>query len=235
MVERSDGVICVVDEMQERLGVMDNPNVISVQNTFPFSDKVLEVSENSANITFYFVGGVTPIRGLDIVIAGFSKLIKKHQDVELIIAGNGSELSNIKKRAAELHLTDNVKFLGWVKQNDALRLMEDADIMLLPHKRHIQTDCSSPNKLYQYMYSCKPILASDCKSIERVINETESGLIYKYDDPNSFAECAEKLINDSALRKKLGVNGYKAVKEKYNWAVDSGKLVSLYKKLLNEE
>ncbi len=234
MVLKSDGVICVVDEMKERLNLTSNANAISVQNTFPFIERGSDLNKAESTICFYFVGGITPIRGLDIVVEGFSLLAEKYSNIKLIVAGDGCDLQNIKQKAEEHNISEIVVFLGWVNQYEALNLMQSADIMLLPHKRHIQTDCSSPNKLYQYMYNQKPIIASDCKSIERVIKETESGLIYRYDDPESFAECAEKLINDSELRNRLGMNGYQAVKEKYNWAVDSAKLIELYKKLLNE-
>ena len=232
MAGKADAVICVVDEMKERLGLTNNEKAVSVQNTFPFSEKEITSDHRGVDVKFYFVGGITPIRGLDIIVDGFSKLTAKYENIKLIIAGDGSDLESIKQRASEKNVSEMIEFTGWVKQDKALELMKCADIMLLPHKRHIQTDCSSPNKLYQYMYSAKPILASDCKSIERVINETDSGLVYKYDDPDSFAECAEKLIENPELRIKLGINGYNAVKNKYNWENDSEKLVELYDRIL---
>ena len=101
------------------------------------------------------------------------------------------------------------------------------DVCLIPHVKSDHTDSTIPHKLFQYMYAGKPIIASDCAPIERIVNETGSGLIYKFDDPKEFAEKVSFYVNQgNNLPPNKGKN---AIKVKYNWTVDSEVLSSLYK------
>jgi glycosyltransferase involved in cell wall biosynthesis len=110
-------------------------------------------------------------------------------------------------------------------------LMKKADIGLIPHIRSEQSDNSSPNKLFEYMAAGLPVLASDCVSVKRVIEETNTGATYVFDSPSDFADSVKRLFSD---RKRLAIfasNGIKAIRDKYNWENGSVSLVSLYSSL----
>jgi glycosyltransferase involved in cell wall biosynthesis len=107
-------------------------------------------------------------------------------------------------------------------------MMMEADYTLIPHLRSDHTDSTIPHKLFQYMYAGKPIIASDCKPIKRIVNETKSGYIYEADQPGELAKVLQQLNHDdpgSYVEK-----GRKWVREKYNWSFDSKVLRSLYEK-----
>ena len=80
----------------------------------------------------------------------------------------------------------------------------------------------------------KPVIATNCNPIERIINETKSGLIYKSGDAKDLADKVIQLYKNEKLRKEMGENGKKAVIEKYNWENTSKNLIELYEKIENE-
>ena len=106
--------------------------------------------------------------------------------------------------------------------------IENSQICVIPHVRSEQTDNSSPNKLFQYMYFKKPLISSDCKSLEKLILEENCGLIFKDRDSKDLANKIIKLYSNSDLRKQLGENGHNSVVSKYNWEATSEALRQIY-------
>ena len=81
------------------------------------------------------------------------------------------------------------------------------------------------------MYLNKPVISSDCTSLKRIINETNTGFIYKNDSPEELFDLLEKLNRNRKLLEDLNGNGRKAVMEKYNWNIDKKRLIQAYMEL----
>jgi glycosyltransferase involved in cell wall biosynthesis len=73
-----------------------------------------------------------------------------------------------------------------------------------------------------------PVLVSNCTSIERIVNETQAGLIYIYNSPQDLAQKIIGLISAPEILSTMGANGRKAVLEKYNWRHSSQELIRMY-------
>jgi glycosyltransferase involved in cell wall biosynthesis len=76
-----------------------------------------------------------------------------------------------------------------------------------------------------------PILASDCISIKRVIEETGSGVTYVNDSPENLALKLRELYLDRESLRLMGENGRKAVREHYNWGKSAVSLIQMYSSL----
>ena len=109
--------------------------------------------------------------------------------------------------------------------------MKAADICVIPHIRSVQTDCSSPNKLFQYYIQKKPVISSNCTSIERVLNETKGGKTYTDQSPESFAGVAKEYLENRDSILLDGLNGYNSVIERYNLEVEKTEIIKAYQKL----
>lgn len=230
---KADYIVTVVDEMKKRicnLGVTAE-KVIVLSNTFNL-DNIFELSYQVKNskIVLYYAGGINKHRGLQIIIKGLKYIIPHNKDIIVWIVGTGKYLNTLQKIVSEENLTDYVKFYGQKPFNETLELLSKCDIALIPHLKSEQTDNSSPNKLYQYMYFQKPVIVSNCESLERIVNETSCGTVYQFDNPSSFAESAIKMIN-SGLLETYGKNGRTEVMKKYNWDKSAVPFVSMYNSL----
>ena len=129
----------------------------------------------------------------------------------------GNIAAFLKDQVRSLNLQNNVEFFGMVAKEKTEDLMKKADLGLIPHIRSEQSDNSSPNKLFDYMAAGLPVLASNCISVKRVIDETNSGMTYVFDSPSDFADVLKRLYNDHEKMVIFATNGKKAVAEKYNW------------------
>jgi glycosyltransferase involved in cell wall biosynthesis len=230
-VSLADRVIVVVEEASDRLtGMgMDPEKIHVVSNTvnpehFNFSPE----EKDAENITMIYGGGINYHRGLQTVIKSLLILPEKIPNIRLKIIGPGSYTGQLKKLARELKVDAYITFFERMPLEELLKQVSRSDIALIPHLKTAHTDSTIPHKLFQYMYAGIPIVASDCAPIQRIIEETGTGVCFRSQDPDSFAEVLEGLLSDRDYLKSIPENGRKWVEQKYHWENDAAVLRSIY-------
>lgn len=185
--------------------------------------------------TLIYIGGFVGNRGLEHVIKGMSSVKKYNKHIKLLLVGDGEMMATLRELTKKFDLEDVIDFEGWQPQEKIRSYLEASDIGLVPFKRTPQTDNSSSNKLYQYMYFGLPILATNCISVEKLVNEEQCGVVYEEENSEQFSDNVIRLFEDPKSRKILGRNGKQAVKMKYNWQVEARKLVNVYDELQKDQ
>ena len=147
------------------------------------------------------------------------------------LVGDGRYLADIRKRIVDEHVEDLVVVHGFKKYTQIPEVYENANLAIIPHIKSGHTDNTIPHKIFQYLYAEIPILTSNCDPLERIVNETHSGISYHYDDAEELAGIMEKLYKNPEKLNDYIHNGRQAVVEKYNWAVDGAKLNELYRSI----
>lgn len=228
-VRKADHVITVVSEMKDRLVQNGAPEakIIILENTPPVSSITTGTPGESEVFSLVYVGGVTQHRGLQYVIRGLA-LLGKEIKWRFTIAGDGRFLPELKALTVRVGIDEHVSFKGKIEKQQAESLISRSDLAVLPHVRSVQSDNSSPNKLFEYMAAGIPVLASDCISIKRVIDETGSGVTYVNDSPENLALKLGELYLDRENLRIMGENGRKAVREHYNWENSVVSLIKMY-------
>lgn len=233
-VRKADALIVVVDESAERMiGMSVPPERISVvSNTLNlrgFPHSVPQKRSSTGKKIIIYEGGVTYHRGIQYVIRALSRICRPGFEVEFHVAGTGKYLETLRKLSADLNLDKFVKFSGWQAQEKIYEMIGQADLAVIPHIRSPHTDTTIPHKLFHYMYAGLPILASDCTPIKRIINETSSGYIYRYDDIDELAARISEILTAPGTGTQSG--GREWVLRKYNWDVDKRRLTEVYNRL----
>lgn len=232
MCSKADSIIVVIEEARERLTNLGIPiDKIQVVANYPVLsdfDEIKLKDKNSDRVIFYYAGGIGEHRGLQYIIKGFSLLKEQYPGITLWIFGQGNYRNTLERMVAELNLQSEVIFFGQVSYNEVLKKLMEADIALVPHEKSEHTDTTIPHKIFQYMYAQKAVIASDCKPLTRVLQESHAGISYQYDSPDNFAEAALIFLNSEATRNKFGRNGKKAVENKFNWVKEQEKLKLIY-------
>jgi glycosyltransferase involved in cell wall biosynthesis len=226
-LEAADHIVVVVKEAAQRLKAMglDPGRIKVVSNTLNLKHFRITPAEKSGDDTIlFYAGGLTYHRGLQIVVRAMAQVADPK--IKCWILGEGSYRAELEDLVSGLAMEGQVIFKGWQPYEQMTGMIMDADYTLIPHLRSDHTDSTIPHKLFQYMYAGKPIIASDCKPIERIVNETKSGYIYTSDQPGDLAKVLQQIKNDDPGA--YIENGRKWVSEKYNWSVDSKVLLGLY-------
>jgi glycosyltransferase involved in cell wall biosynthesis len=235
-----DRIITVVQKQKEHL-IYDhkvNPDKITVVHNTVDIDQFKgsptgHISNNDEFIISY-IGSISPYRGLDMAIRAMPEIVSKIPTARLVIVGKGGggSVKELQNRAAQLNVSNSVKFLGWKKYSELPFYFRQADVGILPPYAYKHTEIAAPNKLFEYMYFKVPLLVSDRPTLKAFMEETNAGLAFRTGEAEDFAK---KLLEIYGNPNGYGENGHKAVMEKYNWKIDGERLVSLYNSIGGQE
>ncbi|MFD1685881.1 glycosyltransferase family 4 protein [Halobellus litoreus] len=238
-VENVDALLHESPEQQSyyrehnRISDIDTSVVRNVPDLDRLNDIVIDERTRDEFVVSY-VGGFSPQRGLMTVVEAFSELLEIVTDAALLMVGDGSDtyVSQLKNRCADLGISDNVEFTGWVEFDQVFSYLNESDVSLCPWiGDNIDSECTLPNKLFQSMYMGVPVIVSDLKSMRTVVEETESGVVVDSESVSELANALVELYRDPERCRELGENGRQAVEDKYNFQHEGEQLVSLYERI----
>jgi glycosyltransferase involved in cell wall biosynthesis len=115
----------------------------------------------------------------------------------------------------------HVRFLGWKHHSEHPAYLRHAHIGLLPFVETQHIRITLANKLFDYMGSGIPIVASDVPSMRRIIDETKTGVLVPASNSVALASAMVRLFKNDELRAEMGRNGVAAIAGKYDWAKDA--------------
>ena len=178
-----------------------------------------------------YIGGLTEIRGAREMVLAMGELAKKMPEAKLIFAGkfNPPQLEHLLNR---LEGWSNVRFLGWVERQEAIKLLKSSRgglVLFHPVPNHTE---AMPNKLFEYMAAGIPVIASDFPLWREILMRERAGLLVNPKDPKAIAEAMSWILEHPDEAEAMGRRGQKAVLERYNWERESKKLLALYEELL---
>jgi len=129
------------------------------------------------------------------------------------------------KRAIEKPLPNNVFCVDRQPYSQIPFYLKAADILILPSKSgyKLSEELTSPLKLFEYMASRVPIIASDLPSIREVLND-DNALLIKPNNPKVLADSIKKIIGDNN-KARLISNQSRIDVEKYEWKGRANKIL----------
>ena len=208
--------------------IVENMLNTSLFDSYEIDELIINKYKNTFNLLY--VGGFLDNRGLEHVIEGMS-LLEHKNDINLILVGDGPIRNRLEKLVKLKQLSHKVHFEGWQEQEKIKSYIKSSHIGLIPFKKTEQTDNSSPNKLYQYMYYGLPIVSTDCISIKTIVENNKVGIVYKSEDTEGFVNSVLQLYNNNLESTKFSKNAKLLVKHKYNWNHSVEEMIKMYIRL----
>jgi glycosyltransferase involved in cell wall biosynthesis len=119
------------------------------------------------------------------------------------------------KRAAleAMPLNNNVVFLGWCDSEGVSCQLHSADVLCFPVGKNVSPNM--PNKLFDYLWAGKPILASVYGEAADLIREHKLGYVFKHGDLKDFLR-GLSYLSDPDIRAEISENIKRIYKEKYS-------------------
>lgn len=180
--------------------------------------------------TIFYSGVMYKSRAIDKLIDA----VAITEDVQLLMCGGGPKthmkefMDTIKKRK----LKNKIKYLGVLTNNELYKHYVGADTLFAGLDTSEANKYLLPSKLFNYMASGNPILATGKKGgdLDKTIRKYKCGIIINSDDPKKISEAICKLKEKKS--KQLGKNGKTAVKQEFNRKKQTKKLEKIYKSML---
>ena len=176
-----------------------------------------------------YVGGLSGVRGIKKIIQSLKYINPKH-NIKLKLIGNFSN-KKFEKEIKNMPEWKKIDFLGFLPQEQACKYMCNSNIgfvCIQPLSRYI---VSLPVKMFEYMTSSLPIIASNFPLWKKIVEENYCGICVNPTNQKEIAKAVEYLIEHPDKAKEMGKNGRRAVLEKYNWGNEEKKLLKIYGKL----
>lgn len=196
----------IFDEM-EKMGFNKPHNVIAN----PLDTKIFKEEKNKnelkkkfgfSKFTLLYTGRLATEKHIDLAIKALASLQKKAPDMDLVIAGKGSEEEKLKQLAKELKVEDKVKFFGYQKsQRDFAEIYNATDLFIMMGTAETQSIAAM-----NAMATGSPVLAAAAWGLKEYITG-ENGLLVKPNDLNDLTEKIYKLYQDKDLYNSLSKGG----------------------------
>ncbi|HEX6099075.1 MAG TPA: glycosyltransferase [Thermoanaerobaculia bacterium] len=167
-------------------------------------------------------------RGFPMLIDACARLIKAGHDIECRIVGEGRLRRVTEQWIARHGLSDRVRLLGSLPQHEVARLMGEADIFVFPSIIAVDGQMDGiPVSLMEAMAAGKPVVGSAISGIPELVRHEINGLLVDAAYPQRMETAIRRLIEDPALRARLGDAGRQTVRQQFDVRRTTAALVAL--------
>lgn len=194
--------------------------------------------KKSSYFSLLYLGRLKPYKNVDVALRAFANILEKRKDAVFYIAGVGESLKDLQKLATELDISESVKFLGRVTEDEKTKLLSSVWVMVQPSMIEgwgitvIEANASGT-----------PVVASDVNGLKDSISDAKTGLLFKVKNPSDLEEKINKMIKNQKTLKTFSDNAY-VWSKKFSWQtsaerflveleIATSKDLSLNKKLIN--
>ena len=159
-----------------------------------------------------YVGNLEPYQGIDLLLEGFALAAQRVSALDLVIIGGAAEdIEKYKQKAKDLGVEGRVHLLGPRPIKQLAGYLAQADMLVSPRIKGENT----PMKIYSYLDSGKPVLATNLRTHTQVLDGDTALLVPPR--PKSLAAGLVRLARSEDLRRELGTSGKRLIQEKYNY------------------
>lgn len=222
-----DAVIAATPYIREKFAEM---GIRSLDiNNYPLLGELStgEVDWSQKKAQVAYVGGLERARGIHEMVQAMALTTS---DVRFCVGGSFSEVSFEHIVIAELGWQKTVH-LGWLDRAGVKQVLNESVAGLVTLHPIINYLDALPVKMFEYMAVGLPVIASDFQLWKQIIEGSQCGLCVDPLDPKSIADAVDYLVTRPEEAERMGLNGQKAVQEKYNWSIEEQKLIDFYKSL----
>lgn len=133
--------------------------------------------------TFLCIAKIVKVKGIDILLKAFKRVVQKHPSLQLRIVGAGSEQERLKQYTKDNNLENNVVWLDCLLQDEVRNEIQKSDAFVLP------SNYESFGVVYIEALACgKPIIATKCGGPEDIVTNDYIGDIIPKGDIDALVE-----------------------------------------------
>jgi MMP alpha-(1->4)-mannosyltransferase len=168
-----------------------------------------------------------PMKGLVPLLEAVAKL-RTERDVELTVIGRPTEGGRVDRAIARLGLADTVRCVSGISDQELARLYGEAEVAVVPS---LYEGFSLP--AIEAMSCGVAVVATTGGALPEVVGaDGETGLLVPPDDAGALALAIARLLDDRALRARLGAAGRERVVQRFTWQVTASGTAACYEALL---
>jgi glycosyltransferase involved in cell wall biosynthesis len=168
-----------------------------------------------------------PMKGLVPLLEAVA-ILRHERPIELFVIGKPKKDGRVARALERLQLTDIVTTVSGVSDEELARLYGEAEVAVVPS---LYEGFSLP--AIEAMACAVPVVATTGGALPEVVGESgETGLLVEPNNPEALADAIRTLLDDAALRDKLGANGRERATKRFTWQVTARGTAACYDAIL---
>ncbi len=223
-------------ELQNSFGVPENKVVVIPNGTDP-DHFDFEFDPHPLRGTFarehekiiLFVGRMVREKGVQVMLEAAPKVLSACPGTQFLLVGTGYYLDDLKRQASSLGVSHHTHFMGYVSDQDLLRLYKIADVVCIP-------SLYEPFGIValEGMAAGVPVVTSDIGGLRDFVEHMETGITTYCGDSNSLAWGLLEVLRNPELAEHLADVAKDKVQHIYNWKVIAKRTQEVYDKIVTE-
>lgn len=228
--KRSCSINTVSKGLQQGLAQagLTHQNLRVIVNGTPIPDTPilpkLQMPPSSTTQQLLCLGRLAPEKAFDNAIRAMKYLKVSHPRLSLTIAGDGDEFPALKALIKDLGLQNTVQLLGIVHPEDSNRLIDQADIVLVP-----STSESFGLVALEAAMRSRPVIASDIAGLNEVVVNGLTGLLIAPNDPQVLANAIRTSLNNYTRLVEMGQAAHNRARKEFNIETMTERYLQMYK------
>lgn len=211
--------------------ILVEQNAVDLDNFEPYRTKDearTTIGFDSNRPTVTYVGHLYERKGTTTIL----DIAALMPSCDFVFVGGWEEDVKILREECAARKLENVRLVGHVNQRGLRDYFYAADVLILPTLEHPDhTIMGSQLKLFEYMASRRPFVASSLPSTKIVVRDGVNALLAKPGDPESFKIAIQRLIDDPGLGERLSQQAYEDV-QYYTWDKRAARILEFAAKKL---
>lgn len=202
-------------------------------NNFPILSELSlsEPPDRKDSLEVCYVGSIAKTRGVEEIVRAL-ELVRTN--VRLSIAGILPDLPWLDRLRREA-VWDRVVPLGFLDREGVKAVLGRSIAGLVTLHPTPAYRVALPVKMFEYMSAGLPVIASDFPLWREIVEGNDCGLCVDPLDPSAIAAAIDRLVSDPGEVSRMGINGRRAVLERYNWEVEERKLLDFYSEVMGAQ
>ena len=216
-------VVVICPYLKEVVRTIDADTTIVLIENAPGADDLSlpEVSGGSVrsklgltdeSVLVLYTGTFEAYQGLDLLLAAVRLVIKEEPNTKFVLVGGRTDqVEMVKKQAQEAGVEGAMVFTGQLSSKEIPSFLDAADALVSPRS----TGWNTPLKIYQYLRSGKPIVATRLLTHTQVLNDDVAVLTGA--TPEEYAEGLIRVIRDPSYGHEIGKRAKNLAETKYTY------------------
>lgn len=159
-----------------------------------------------------------------------AKKVLETFDCLFIVGGQGPLTENLKGLAKRLGIQNHVLFTGWISNYHMPYILSRIpDICVSASERE-----QFPSYILECMAARKPVIATNVGGVPEAVEDGVNGYLVPPREPNALSNKIIRLIEEPKEAKKMGEEGRKIVKQRFNMEMAAADLIKVYEMVTHE-
>lgn len=224
---KADGIVTITSALAERVRSQFSPRAPIETIPDGVDSSRFAPVEGSGEPRLVYTGQFHDWKGVDVLIRALAKL----PGTRALIVGGPRGRETLEELARREGVAHRIEWAGFLPQDEMRARLRRGDIGLVPTRAANGQDiAASPLKLFEYMASGLPVLASDLPAIRDVVRDGENGVLFREGDADALAAAAARLVGNASERDSLAAQARKDA-ERRTWSERARRILAFVKGL----